>query len=440
MTSRSPHRRGAAFIAASALVASMGLAACSSGDSGGAPTLTWYINPDGGGSDPSPEKGGQAYLAAACTKEAAGKYKIKVEQLPNSASDQRTQLLRRLAAGDSSMSIMSIDPVFVPEFAEAGYLAPVPQAMEADFKNDRVQSAIDASTWKGKLVAVPFWANTQLLWYRKSVAQQAGLDMSKPVTWDQLIQAGQKSGKKIGVQAKLYEGYTVWINALVSGAGGKIVENPGATYENTKLGLDTDAGKKAAEVIKKVATSGVGGPAVGSSDETAALDLFKSANGGFLLNWPYVYAALSGEKVKWLDDVAAAVYPQTVAGKDSAPPFGGIQLAVGKKSAHPQLAYEAVKCITKPEHQAIYMAKTGNPASSKAVFDDAEVKKAFPNGIAALIRKSLDQAVPRPQTQYYGDVSTGLQMKFSPPNAVNEQTPATAQKFILSVLKGEALL
>lgn len=432
--------RGKAFaVAAAVVLASTTLAACG-GSSGGRAQLTWYINPDGGGSDPT--KGGQAQLAKECSTDA---YKIKIQLLPNSASDQRTQLLRRLAAGDSSMDLMSVDPVYIPELAEAGYLAPVPQDLQSEFTADRVQSALDAAKWNDKLVAVPFWANTQLLWYRKSVAQKAGLDMSQPVTWDQLISAAQKTNTKIGVQAMLYEGYTVWINALIRGAGGEIVENPGATYSDLKLGIDSDAGRKAAAIIEKIASSGVGGPAMGSADETASLNLFSGdSTSGFLVNWPYVYAALStadnGKPVPWLKDVGATLYPQTVAGHDSAPPFGGIDLTVGAKSSHIDDAYKAAQCITSPDHQALYMVSTGNPASDKSVFDRPEVKKAFPNGIAATIRKSLDQAGPRPQSQYYGDISTGLQQKWSPPTAVNQRTPAKAQKFILDVLNGRALL
>ena len=431
----SKSRRRVAVAASMAMLATGVLAGCG-GDSGGGstPTLTWYINPDVGNSDAS--KGGQATLAANCTKNSGGKYKIKVELLPNSASDQRTQLLRRLAAGDSSMDIMSADPAFVTEFAAAGYLAPIPAGMEKNFTEDRVQSSIDASMYKGKLTSVPFWANTQLLWYKKSVAQKAGLDMSKPVTWDQLVSAAQKTNTKVGVQAKLYEGYAVWINALVAGAGGKLVENPSATYENIKLGLDSEAGKKAATIINKVTTSGVGGPAVGSSDETASLTLFQAPNGGFLVNWPYTYGAYTGDK----KDVAAAIYPRTVADKDSAPPFGGIQLSVGKNSKHTDLAYQAIDCITNQENTTAYMVASGNPSSRKKSYDDAKVKEAFPNGIAAQIRTSLDKAVPRPLSPYWGDVSGALQLKFSPPSAVNQQTPATAQKYILDVLKGKALL
>lgn len=435
-----PPRRGVAITMAVALTATMGLAACGSdeGSSSGTPTLTWYINPDVGNADPSPDKGGQAYLAKKCSDGSNGKYKIDVQLLPNDASQQREQLLRRLAAGDKSMDLMSIDPVFVPEFAQAGYLAPVPEKYVPEFKEDRVKSSIKASTWEGELVAVPFWSNTQLLWYRKSVAEKAGLDMSKPVTWDQIIKVAKDNKTDIGVQAALYEGYTVWVNALIAGAGGEILKNPGAKAKDIKLGLDSPEGRKAASIIGEIARSGVGGPAMGSSLETESLDRFKLEKANFLVNWPYTYGALGDDKAK--ADVAATIYPQTEAGTNAAPPYGGIQLGVGAKSSKVDLAYEAASCITSKENQAIYMAKAGNPASRKASYTDPAVLKAFPNGIAKTIRTSLDQAVPRPQSQYYGDISTGIQQKFSPPRSVTKETPAKTEDFLLEVLAGEALL
>lgn len=428
-------RRGTAITLSFALAASLGLAACGSDDSSGStPTLTWYINPDVGNADAS--KGGQATLAKRCSDGSQGKYKINIQLLPNDASDQRIQLLRRLAAGDPSMDLMSIDPVFVPEFAEAGYLAPVPQNLVSDFTQDRVQSAVKASTWKNKLVAAPFWSNTQLLWYRKGFAQQAGLNMDQPVTWDQMIAAARKTNTDIGVQAKLYEGYTVWINALIAGAGGAILKNPGASGEDAQLGIDSDAGRKAAQIISTIAKGGLGGPAMGSATETESLNMFQTKGANLLVNWPYTYAALTGDK----SDVAATVYPRTEADHESAPPYGGIQLGVGAKSKHQGAAFEAAKCITGLKNQTDYMVASGNPASRKAAYNDPAVAKAFPNGIAKTIRDSLEQAVSRPQSQYYGDISTGLQQKFSPPSGVSQKTPADAQTFISKVLKGEALL
>ena len=428
--------RAVAFLATAALIAP-GLAACSSG-SGGGTTLTWFINPDGGGS--SATGGGQAQLAAECSAASGGEYTIKVEQLPNDASDQRQQLIRRLAARDTGVDIMSLDPVVVPEFAEANYLVDVPEQYKQDFTADRVKGSLDASNWKGKLVAAPFWANTQLLWYRKSVAQQAGLDMTRPVTFDQLMDAAKATGKDIAVQGKRYEGYTVLVNALVSGAGGKIVENEGATAEDTKLGFDTPAGQRAATLISKLSHSGVVGPAMSSMDETMSLNMFQAEDSsGFMLNWPYVYAAMKANGVSFIDDVAWTTYPRVDADKESAPPFGGIELGVNSASQKQDMAWKAIKCITSEQHQKDYMLGTGNPASRAAVFGDAEIREQFP--MADAIRESLEAAVQRPRTAYYGDLSTAVQRTWSPPESVDPATtPKQSTDLIMKVLRGEALL
>lgn len=425
-------------IAALAMTASVGLSACAGQSDEGGNVVSWYINPDSGGNDPS--KKGQAHLAKVCSDASNGAYSIRTQVLPNSASDQRQQLLRRLAAGDAGVDIMSMDPVFVAEFAQAKFLTDVPADKQEALKQDAVQPIIDSAMWADKMVAAPMWANTQVLWYRKSVAQAAGLDMTQPVTWDQIIDAAKSQKKTVGVQARRYEGYAVWINALIEGAGGSIIKNQGEQdIEKIQWGLETQAGKDAAATIAKVSSTGVGGPAMGSSDETAALDQFLSPSSGFLLNWPYVWAALDERAPQLKDDVAWARYPQTVAGQESRPPLGGIELGVNAASQKKDLAWQAIECITSPENQKTYMLGTGNPAARKSVYDDAEIRKVFP--MADLIRESLDAGAPRPVSQYYGDISVALQRTFSPPNDVSpDTTPATAQDLIVRVLKGEALL
>lgn len=400
------------------------------------PTLTWYINPD---------DGGQAVLAEKCTAEANGEYRIETSLLPNDAASQREQLARRLAAGDTTMDIMSLDPPFIPELAEPGFLAPVPEDVVQRTTQNVVQGALDGAKWNGEFVTVPFWANTQILWYRKSVAQAAGLDMSKPVTWQQIMDAAKSQDKYLAVQGARAESMTVWVNALFASAGGQIIQNPGAKGSEIQLGLDSEAGRKAAEIIGTIGKEGLGGPGLPTMNEGISMSLFQGDKGSFMVNYNFIWPATKGAIEEGalpkdlLDDIGWAVYPRVDANTPSAPPLGGINLGVGAKSKNPDLAYKAIECIVKPENQTEYFVTNGNAPSNKDAFDDAKVKELFP--MADTIRESLDLAVPRPQTPYYNEISTGIQQTWAPPSQVDPATtPKESQDFITAVLRGERLL
>jgi len=319
---------------AAAVVLASGLAACGGGGSG-TPELIWYTNPD---------SGGQAELAARCTEAAGGAYTITTSVLPRESSAQREQLVRRLAANDSSIDIMSLDPPFIPEFAQAGFLAPVPEDVAERVTTDVVASAIEGSTWDGELVTVPWWANTQLLWYRTSVAEAAGLDMTQPITWDQIITAAQDQDRLIGVQGIRAEALTVWFNALIESAGGSIIAENSTDPEQIQLGLTSDAGVRATEVMRDISNSGQVGPALSTANEDSTATGFESDQAGFMVNYPFVYAralaAVEGGTLDQsaVDDYGWAVYPQVDEGTDAAPPYGGINLGVGAYSEHTDLA------------------------------------------------------------------------------------------------------
>ena len=147
------------------------------------------------------------------------------------------QLARRLAAEDSSTDLMNLDPVFVRRVRQRGLAGRGHRrehrgqlastiAESAEGEGDYLAGAADTVTWDDGVFAIPLWANTQVLWYRKSLAEAAGLDMpDQPVTWEQVIKAAADNNGSVGVQANKYEAYVVWINALIQGAGGDIVSN-----------------------------------------------------------------------------------------------------------------------------------------------------------------------------------------------------------------------
>ena len=400
------------------------------------PTLTWYINPD---------NGGQADLAAKCTKAANGEYRIETALLPNDASSQREQLVRRLAANDSGIDLMSLDPVFVAEFASAGFLRPFTKDEEATFTDDVLDGPVETATWEDELVAAPFWANTQLLWYRKSVAEKAGLDPSKePVTWDQLIDAAEETDTTVAVTGDRYEGYTVWINSLVASAGGEMITDTEAGRD-AKPQLDSEAGKKAAEIVQKLGRSPAAPPELSTSlEEDAAHRLpgrQRGRHGQLALRVRRHAGGRGGRVVRQggLRGRGLGPVPAAVEGDASAPPLGGINLGIGAFTKHPEAAVKAAECITSTESQTEYMISSGNPGAKSAVYDDPKVQEAFP--MADLIRESIDESTPRPISPFYTDISAAIQRTWHPAASVNpDSTPKSADDLIVAVLHDEQLL
>lgn len=407
------------------------------GDDSAIPTLTWYINPD---------NGGQAQLASTCTEQADGAYRIETSPLPNDADGQREQLVRRLAANDSSIDIMSLDVAYIAEFAHAGFLRPfTDEDVVAELTDDVLDGPLEITQFDDQLVAAPFTANTQLLWYRQSVADRAGIDPSSDqVTWDQLVDTAVGTDTTFAITGARYEGYTVLINALVMSAGGQILENADAGRDATPT-LDSDAGRAAAESIRKLARSSAAAPEMDTATEENARTTFQADDGGFMLNWTYVYAAaqtavtdgsLSQET---FDDIAWARFPRAVEGQDSRPPLGGVGIGVGAFTDHPDLASDAVQCLTSADSMKAYMQAEGIPAARSSVFDDADIRQQFP--MADVIRDSVNDAGPRPQSPFYPDVSSAVQRDWSPPRSVNpDTTPAETDTFITDVLDNKRLV
>jgi multiple sugar transport system substrate-binding protein len=229
-------------------------AACGSGGGeGGVPTLHWYSYDEPGGS--------YVDAAKACTAAAHGRYRIELVTLPNDADQQREQLVRRLAAKDSDIDLISMDVIWTAEFAEAGWIRPFPPAEAKQVTEGRLRPAVQTATYRHRLYAAPFTSNTQLLWYRKSLVPQV------PKTWEQALRDTQRladQGKphQFQVQGQRYEGLVVWFISLLESAGTSVLDRTG-----TKVVLEPRATEKALTVMRDLSTSSAAPPALSTARE-----------------------------------------------------------------------------------------------------------------------------------------------------------------------------
>ncbi|MET0449775.1 MAG: extracellular solute-binding protein [Aeromicrobium sp.] len=378
------------------------------------PALSWYVGPD---------RLDAAVLAETCTEQSGREYTIEVEQLPTDVTERHDELVRRMLAKDDSIDILSLDSAFTTELAGAGFLAPVPDDQVAAFSEGIAPTALTAATYDGRLAAVPWFLDPQVLWYRGNTAERAGLDTTKPISWDDLIAGAQRLGVTIQVEDRDGSGLAEWVSALTAGAGGALVSGTG---RSAKAGLDTDAGREAASIVELYHDSGVGpGP---SSD---ALEAFARSDGGFLIASTSAVAdpALSTIQA----DLAAAPYP--VVGNASVAPLAGVALAVPASAPDQAASFAAIACLTSPPVLQQLMAGPQHSASRIGTYDDATVKKAFRT--LAVGRAAVTTGATVPATPYWSLVVDAIDETWLPVDEVSQDgTPEASQAEVQAVLEG----
>jgi multiple sugar transport system substrate-binding protein len=93
--------------------------------------------------------------------------------------------------------------------------------------------------------------------------------------------------------------------------------------------------------------------------------------------------------------------------------------AISTYSRHPDEAFDAAMCMRSPEHQLWHALDAGNPPTNRTVYDIPQMQQAYPMYQAMLTE--LENAVPRPVSPVYQNISTVLSTTLSPPSDINPQ-------------------
>jgi multiple sugar transport system substrate-binding protein len=392
-----------ALLAVPVLALVAATAGCGIGEEaeGGPRTVNWYaFNEPGGAYEQSIDD---------CNKQANGRYKINYVRLPTDANQQRELVVRRLAAKDSTVDLLNMDVPWTAEFAQAGWIEPWTGKRRKVAEQGRLDGPLETVRYQGKVWAIPYTTNTQLLWYRKDRVDKPPADF----TWDQMIDTAVENGKAVEVQARQYEGLTVWVNALIVGAGGEIVNAQGEEAVD-------DTAKTAAEIVRKLATSPAAPPGMSTNAEDDARLGFESGRSDYQINYSFIYPSAAEVSDEFQRNIGWARYPRTVADRESRPPLGGFNIGIGAYSKKKDLAFAAAECLASEQSQLVAAEKGGLAPSSEAVYDKPALKKAFP--FAELLRQSIDQGGPRPVTPAYSDISLAIQKTYHPPADVDPDT------------------
>lgn len=319
---------------------------------------------------------------------------VEIVSTPNSSTERLALYQQILAAQGDDIDILQVDVVW------PGILAPHLidlRSYDADAGTGHFEALIENNTVDGKLLALPWWTDAGVLYYRTDLLEKYGFE--PPTTWSEMTAAAKKimaEERAAGDddlwgfvwQGKAYEGLTCdaleWLDSF---GGGAIVGTDGkVTVNNPKA---VAAVEMAASWVGDITPEGVL-----NYDEEAARGVFQSGNAVFMRNWPYAWALAQSADSVIRDKVGVVALPKGGADGNHTGTLGGWNLAVSKYSKNPELAVDLAMFLTGAAQQKTRAITSSYNPTYPELYSDEEVLAANP--FFGTLEETFTNAVARP--------------------------------------------
>jgi trehalose/maltose transport system substrate-binding protein len=345
--------------------------------------------------------------------------KVKVVPHPAASDASYAQLARNFSSKSSSFDVMMLDVVWPGAFSS--YLVNLKPKLGKAAKA-HVAGIIQNDTIGGKLVAMPWFGDYGILYYRTDLLKKYGYS-APPKTWNDLfrmaakIQTGERKDNDsfygFVFQGNAYEGLTCdALEWIASAGGGHFIDGGKVTIDNKEARMILDAFRTNLDKIspRNVTTF--------QEDQTA--NGFVSGNAAFARNWPYMYSIAAGADSKVKGKFNVTVLPHGAKGP-SVGTVGGWQLGVSKYSKHKNAAIEFVRYATSAPVETWNAINYSLVPTRVAVAKNKAVVKANPYlkpAVASVPR------VTRPSKFLKGKYNSGSKVIYQGINQILRGTPA----------------
>jgi len=221
---------------------------------------------------------------------------------------------------------------------------------------------IESFTIGGRLVALPTYLDTGLLYYRSDLLRKYGF-RKPPATWDELgrmasiIQAGERRAGKRDFWGFVWQGEAgegLTCDALEwqsSEGGGHIIEPDGTIRVYNPAAIH--ALERAVSWIGAISP-----PGVVSYGEDDSLNVWQSGNAAFMRGWLYGYGSMRDPSCSVHDRFGVALLPGGPGGRSRV--LGDMAVAVSKYSKHRAEAVAAIRNLTSARNEAMRARQAGS--------------------------------------------------------------------------------
>jgi multiple sugar transport system substrate-binding protein len=305
----------------------------------------------------------------------------------------REEALRNAERPSSRYDIIAVDLPWIGEFAEKGVLTPLEDVMDvarldpADFHT----AGWKAAHWGGRAYGVPAQTTPELLFYRRDIFAQAGLE--PPVTTDALLDAASTLHNPrrgfFGIAWNAARGTALGHTVLMTMAdfGQPILDLPNVAggYDTDHLSrreyratINTPAGLQAAEFLMELLNY--------SPPDILSMSWYERvrpyAEGKVAMAYGYTLLAPYFER-----DETSPAYRQTGylahpagPGATNVAPVGGYVMGIPANLPEERLsaAIKALTVFTSPEAQKLYVQNGSRTNPRYSVAADPDVRRASP--------------------------------------------------------------
>ena len=349
--------------------------------------------------------------------------KIDIETGGATSELQRQYLSTVLNAKDSAIDIYMIDIVNPSQYFNAGWLEPLDAYVGgAAALKPYLPVYATANTVNGKVAAMPAFADSMFMYYRKDLLEKHGI--KEPKTWDELSAAAKKvmdaekqpNLQGLSIQGAPIEG-AVCTFLLPYWSQGKAFNDP-----DGKMTLDKAAAEKGMAMWLKMVDDGVMKKNIAEVTTPVTVNEFKAGQVLFAINWGFAWDRFKDDADSQVKGKVGVMPLPAVAGGKSATCVGGWQWALSAFSKNKAAAANLVKFMSAPAASKFLAVEGSLMPTYAAVYTDADVLKQVPWFKDAAGVVVAGQA--RPISPQYGQVSDAIRTNT---NAILARTKTPAE-------------
>ncbi|HYH73778.1 MAG TPA: extracellular solute-binding protein [Nocardioides sp.] len=304
------------------------------------------------------------------------------------------KLTTALSSESETPDVVEIGNTQAPTFTSAGAFADLTDELDDLGGDDLLPGFVDGATVDGKTYAVPYYAGSKYIFYRKDLFEKAGLEV--PTTLEEFVDAAvalkQDNPKPANFSGFWFPGQD-WRNgaAFVWSAGGDLAVEDGGEWSPA---LSSEGSLAGLEMAQQLFTQASGAPKDGN--EADPWTPFCAGEVGMMSTPGWVKGLIEAEDTGCPDTFAKEMGVFALPGTDGEPApvlLGGSDIAIAAKSPHQDLAQEAVELMLSDEYQTILAENGLTPAkeSLAPLLGDDEYAEAT---VAAASNAKLTPAAP----------------------------------------------